>query len=308
MVLGFLKKGPNSVGCYGKLPLHGDYISHASDGPEARFLSAWLDNGYRMTPGRDNPDAGEVGFVIGGRKRSLVGVFWPSGDASGTRRFPFALFVSVPSKPLVQYGDLVTLGVTPAVVSMAKAFPAIREAAAVDRIMHLVSGVQIPPLAAADAVTMEFSARAGESLSAAAALPVLFEAERFTDALGGAKKGGAPNFAVRIPLLTEFAPAAEAAAWMQILSHRLGDSGLAANGHVFVRRPKGSHPGELFLVHRELKPADLGFVLMPTDEYPYGNYLGDEVGSAEAAEFAQAVAEQHGSGFTLLDLVAAGTA
>jgi hypothetical protein len=308
MVLGFLKKGPDSVGCYGKLPLHGDYVSHANDGPEARFLSSWLDSGYRMTPGRDDPDAAEVGFVIGGRKRALVGVTWPSGDASGTRRFPFTLFVAVPAKPVAAYGDLVTVGVTPPIVKMLNAYPDIRQAAAVDRIMHLVSAIPVPPLPDATAVAGEFRSRASETLSAAAAMPTLFEVIRFTDALGGGAKGGAPAFAVRIPLRTEYAPSLEAAAWLSILSHRLGDPALTAKSHVFVRSPKGGADGELFLIHRDLKPEDLGFVLIPTDEYAYGNFLGDDGDEVESQDFVTELSGNHPRGFTLMELVSAGTA
>lgn len=307
MVLGFLKKGPGSVGCYGKLPLHGDYISHANDGPEARFLSTWLDKGYRLTPGRDNPDAAEIGFLIQGRKRTLLGVLWPSGDASGTRRFPFTLFATVPAKPLAHCGDLVTVGIAPTIVEMARAFPGIREAAAIDQIQAILSRIPVPTEPQAADVRSEFGREAGRTLSAKGAMSALFEVQRFAEALGGAKKGDAPSFAVRIPLRTEYAPSLEAAAWLTILSHRLGDPGLTARSHLFVRRAKGNAEGEMFVIHRDLKPDDLGFVLIPSDEYPYGNVLGADGASPEAAEFVAKLSESAAAGFTLSDLVSAGT-
>jgi len=307
MVLGFMKRGPGSVGCYGKLPRHGDYVSHASDGPEARFLSSWFDKGYLLTPGRDNPDAAEVGFLVRGRKRGLVGVFWPSGDASGTRRFPFALFAPMPTKTLAQCGDLVTVGIAPAVVEMARAFPGIREAAGIDQIHGLLSRIPIStPPSVAD-IRSEFGREAGRSLSAAAAMPVLFEVLRFAAALGGGNRGEAPNFAVRIPLRTEYAPSAESAAWLSILSERLGDSGMTARSHLFIRRAKGSAEGEMFVVHRDLKHDDLGFVLIPSDEYPYGNILGNEGEDPDVAAFVAELTGKVSGNFTLSDLVNEGT-
>jgi len=307
MVLGFLKKGPGSVGCYGKLPLHGDYISHANDGQEARILSHWLDKGYRLTPGRDNPDAAEVGFLIQSRKRTLIGVLWPSGDASGTRRFPFTLFATMPAKPLAHCGDLVTVGIAPTIVEMARSFPGIREAAAIDQIQAILARIPVPAEPQAEEVRSEFGREAARTLSAEAAMPVLFEVRRFTQALGGGKKGDAPHFAVRIPLRTEFAPSLEAAAWLTILSHRLGDPGLTARSHLFIRRAKASADGEMFVIHRDLKPDDLGFVLIPTDEYPYGNVLGADGEDPDASEFVAALSGKAAGGFTLSDLVAAGT-
>jgi len=115
-----------------------------------------------------------------------------------------------------------------------------------------------------------------------------------------------PNFAVRIPLRTEFAPSAESVAWLEILGVRLGSPSLASECHIFVRAARGSVPGELVVIHRELRPDDLGFVLTPSDDYPYGNYLGEEAEDRAAAEFVAAIESPAGTVFTLSDLVRAG--
>jgi type VI secretion system ImpM family protein len=306
MVLGFLKRASGGVGCYGKLPLHGDYVSHANDGPEARFLSAWLDQGYRLTPGRDNPDAAELGYLVRSRRKALVGVLWPSGDASGTRRFPFAMFATVATRALAGLGELVTVGIAPTIVELAKAFPGIREAAAVDQIHSILSKIQVPPLPEADEVRKEFGRESANPLSAKSARPVLFEVLRFADALGGGRKGEAPSFAVRLPLRTEYPASLETAAWLSVLGHRLGDPGLPTNCHLFVRRSKGVVDGEMFVIHRDLKPEDLGFVLSPTEDYPYGNVLALGEDDPDAAEFVAGLETRFPEGFTLADLVSVG--
>lgn len=307
MVLGFGKKGPGSAGCYGKLPLHGDYVSHANDGPEARRLSTWMDEGYRLTRGHDNPDAAEVCFLLVDGRRAIFGVFWPSGDASGTRRFPFALFVPTPSKTIGPFGATIPEAIVPAILNLTKAYPDLREAGSPDRITSLMSAIHVPPFPDPASVRSQFGRDAAQSLSADAAKPVLFEVMRFTDALGSTKKG-APNFAVRIPLTTEFAPSAEASAWLDILGRRLGDPNLGSSSSLFVRPPRGAACGELVVIHRELRPDDLGFVLTPTEDYPYGNCLGNDTGGEEAAAFAASLETPEGTEFTLADLVRAGIA
>jgi len=62
------------------------------------------------------------------------------------------------------------------------------------------------------------------------------------------------------------------------------------------------------VIHRELRSEDLGFVLTPTEDYPYGNLLGNDANDPAAAEFAASIETPEGAEFTLADLLRAGVA
>ena len=124
MVLGFGKKDPGGLGCYGKLPSQGDYISHQVDG-EARHLTEWLDNGYRLDGAKDELEGESTKFLLApGGRRSLAGTIWPSADASGTRRFPFSMFTEVRARHVAPLGSRIPLALNPLWREMALAMPA----------------------------------------------------------------------------------------------------------------------------------------------------------------------------------------
>jgi type VI secretion system ImpM family protein len=302
MVLGFGKRGPDSVGCYGKLPLHGDYLSHGSDGPEARRLTAWFDAGYRLTRGSDSLNAAGTGFILPGLgKRTIYGGFWPSGDKSGTRRFPFTLFAAGRTKPLAQLGALAPLALVRMWDTISAAMPGLRAAGTVDKVTTIVSGITMPALPSPEEAAAEFARASEVPALVARAKPSLLDVVRLTAALKTEKK--APPFAVRIPLTTQYSAAAETVAWLTILSRRLDHADLAAESQLFVRPPKGHETGELFVIHRELRPDDLGFVLHPTEDYPYGNLLGEDDDDPDNAEFFARFDEAAGENPTLAKFV-----
>lgn len=308
MKLGFGKKGPSGVGCYGKLPLHGDYVSHQSDGPEARQLTAWLDAGYRLTGGQDDIDAAEIRFYLPSfGRRPIVGAFWPSADASGTRRFPFALFATISARSLSPLGYAIPASLDRTWEDLATAIPVVREAPGPDRVMSLLGEIVLVDPPEADPVHRQLRQDAGEPGDIDAAVEVFVDVVRLADAVAGPKRGEVRDFAVRIPLRTTYPAAVEASAWLGILSERLGAEALAARSHLFVRPAKGDAAGDLFVIHRELKPEDLGFLLAPTEAYPYGNLLGVEPDDEATDELWERLEKDPDVRPTLNDLTALAT-
>jgi type VI secretion system protein ImpM len=94
-------------GCYGKLPIHGDFIRHHAGDPEIDALDQWLQAG--ILKGRQEAGAGfdaawdatpPARFVYRSprTRRVLAGVMTASVDKAG-RRFPFLVFARLDMKP-----------------------------------------------------------------------------------------------------------------------------------------------------------------------------------------------------------------
>lgn len=92
--MGLFSAGPERppLQAYGKLPLAKDYLRVAASEGSARRLRDWLDRGFGGAGPAGGPE-GPQRFLIGGDE-PLQGLLWPSHDAGGLRRFPFALFVA----------------------------------------------------------------------------------------------------------------------------------------------------------------------------------------------------------------------
>jgi len=111
---------PTPAGCYGKLPIHGDFIRHHPVLPEIDFLDEWIQGGIvssRQPLGASwdaswdaTPPARFLLCRAPGR-RAMAGVLAASRDRTG-RRFPFLLYTAVDTAPL---GSDVTL--LPAILS-----------------------------------------------------------------------------------------------------------------------------------------------------------------------------------------------
>ncbi len=304
MVLGFLKKGPGGVGCYGKLPFHGDYLYHQNDGPEARRFTAWLDEGYRLTRGEDDPAAAGTRFVTPGRgRRTLFGSFWPSADSSGTRRFPFALFAELPARPLAQIGYFIPVALSEVWAEMAEVVPSIREAGNQEAIPGLLARIRIPDLPHPEDEQKRLGRAGGDPGPLSAVAEVLFDTLRMTDALGGDRKGDLPAFAVRLPLRSGARPEHEAAAWLEIFTRRTRADSLPARSHLFLRPGREGGEGEFFFFHRDLRAEDLGFIISPTEDYPYANCLGSPDEDEELAAFRRWFDENAPAAGSLRDLV-----
>lgn len=85
-----------TVGCFGKLPLYGDYIEHHANGAEVRGLHQWFQNGLAALPAGTEPayDRGPAySFLFPAEKaeKLLAGHFAFSRDQVG-RKYPFMIF------------------------------------------------------------------------------------------------------------------------------------------------------------------------------------------------------------------------
>ncbi|MCU0724866.1 MAG: type VI secretion system-associated protein TagF [Planctomycetes bacterium] len=286
MVLGFGRKATQGVGCYGKLPLHGDYVSHQGDAPEARRLTAWVSDGYRLTGGRDDREAAGTRFLLPGKRTAILGTIFPSADKSGTRRFPFVLFAELPEKTISAMGAAIPLCLESTWSSMFSAFPEIRNATTPEALRTELGRIGIGPLPEPDAALEDLRAAATEAKAGERTGAVYFDALRLAGALCDGRKGEAPAFAASLRLTTAASENLEAAAWLAVFARAFSDPDLPATTGLFLRPRLGDRPGELFLFHRDLRPEDLGHVLSPAASYEFANVLGD--GSPSADENAAA--------------------
>jgi type VI secretion system ImpM family protein len=92
-----------SSGCFGKLPLAGDFLRVNAGGPEVADLDQWIQEGLSAVKAKLGPawdrafDASEPKrfvYVPEKAERMLVGVIVPSRDQTG-RRYPMCIFLRV---------------------------------------------------------------------------------------------------------------------------------------------------------------------------------------------------------------------
>jgi type VI secretion system protein ImpM len=92
-----------SLGCFGKLPIHADFIQYNADGSEVRGLDQWFQEGIHLVKTRFNQGwaqdflgGGTWNFVFQPKNgdRFLVGTYLPSQDKGG-RQYPFFLFLQI---------------------------------------------------------------------------------------------------------------------------------------------------------------------------------------------------------------------
>jgi type VI secretion system protein ImpM len=103
-------------GCYGKLPIHGDFIRHHVPGPEMEVFDEWLQAGIVVS--RQSLGGAWDGLFDSSSPRrflyhvssagGLAGVIAPSRDKPG-RRFPFMVFTPVDLRSLAGEESLLPL-------------------------------------------------------------------------------------------------------------------------------------------------------------------------------------------------------
>jgi len=115
------------LGCFGKLPIHSDFIRLRASGEEIRSLDQWFQEGIHAVHSRwgrgweaefSKAEPWNFLFLPKGADGFLIGVFIPSHDQSG-RRYPFFSFlrterrsfkVPVMLSPAVYQGALLEMG------------------------------------------------------------------------------------------------------------------------------------------------------------------------------------------------------
>jgi len=107
------------LSCYGKLPIYKDFIILESGKGATEAFKVWMDSGFGTT--WENPDNGPTSvtrphrilFAPAQHKDVAVAAIWNSHDADGLRKFPFALFVSLPKKTVNKLGTEIITGLGP---------------------------------------------------------------------------------------------------------------------------------------------------------------------------------------------------
>lgn len=98
--------GNGTFGCFGKLPIHSDFIRFRATGEEVRALDQWLQEGILAAQSRwgkkweaDYLQADPWNFVfqVEGTDAFLIGTLTPSRDQAG-RSYPFFFFLRVDRK------------------------------------------------------------------------------------------------------------------------------------------------------------------------------------------------------------------
>jgi hypothetical protein len=90
----FRKKDAAPLQVYGKLPLAKDYLRIGCSQGGALALRGWLDQAFSGSAEKSAQPVlpWPMRFLLGG-PAPLIGCAWPSSDAGGLRRFPFAMMV-----------------------------------------------------------------------------------------------------------------------------------------------------------------------------------------------------------------------
>lgn len=98
--------GNGTFGCFGKLPIHSDFIRFRASGEEVRALDQWLQEGILAAQSRwgrrweadySQADPWNFAFQVEGTDSFLIGSLVPSRDQAG-RSYPFFLFLRVDRK------------------------------------------------------------------------------------------------------------------------------------------------------------------------------------------------------------------
>lgn len=91
------------LSAYGKLPIYKDFLRHGLAWPEAQAFKKWLDRGIsKLWPARQEYREQEIGSYalllnFPGTGQEILAYLWGSHDHGALRRFPFMLFVSLPT-------------------------------------------------------------------------------------------------------------------------------------------------------------------------------------------------------------------
>jgi type VI secretion system ImpM family protein len=265
---------------YGKLPIYKDFLRHGLASQEAQAFRQWLDKGFsRYWDGE--PACRD--YVIGphlfslrfeGLGRRVVGGLWGSHDQGELRRFPFALFVSVPASGA--FGDLAILGILGQVAEKVRTLrQALGRAVDVQSFYHLIREAKLTLRIERDSAVRErlqgelrgLTERAfAESLygeAAAERWPALLaylERRRAAGPNGGGGRGGgrsgggAPPLACRICLSGALPTLCQSEFWAALLQGAGEKSRAPFN---VLLSSEGDLAGGMVLFERDLRPDDV---------------------------------------------------
>jgi type VI secretion system ImpM family protein len=303
------KSATPRLSCFGKLPTYGDFLSVNVDGADAEAFVSWLQAGVAAIPTALTPATDQFLHFVwspAGSKQALFGVIWPSADSAG-RKFPFALFVGVPSAASSRHG---VRRLVAAETAWRRLHEIRAQATASSKLADQYAVLQqawVPEPPDVRDVNRAFVERAQAPIYRPEDGPPLGlhmkDLVHYAESLGGARQ--LPDFALRMKLHGAVDPDVEASTWMQILADRLGVSDVGLAAFLRMSRAEGQ---SIVLFQRGLQPSDLPFLLAPHDGYRFADHLGWRGVPANSADtgwlesFNRAWSNGAGACLTLLEI------
>ena len=218
---------------YGKLPLAKDYLRVGCGQGTALGLRNWLDQAFSGSAEKAaQPNLPwPMRFILGG-PAPIVGCAWPSSDAGGLRRFPFAMLVERKKRELQDdlRADWAQCEATWR--ALEDCYQEHRERADGKEFLAALRGVQI--------ATPESDLEPPDRVQLEAWTRGLFGDEgerglmRFLDALRHTQVGAREPF--RLPIVTDVPPTVQAQAWWSIL-RELNRAGTSETPSLFFPQP-----------------------------------------------------------------------
>lgn len=258
---------------YGKLPIYKDFLRHGLAAQEAQGFRQWLDRGMSRHWDEDPACKGHeiTGHTFSlrfeGLARRVVGSLWGSSDQGSLRRFPFALFISLPVGGGV--GDLAAVRASGEVAEQAvRLYREAKEANGPEGFYQLLRGTTFETsLAPEKEIRAEVEREAGtvsvgrfaESLygdQAPALWPALLAYLERRKAGAQDRNAPQPPLACRLPLSPVFPGKLQAEIWGAFLLPR-GEKGKSPF-NVVLPSGAGADPAEgLSILERDLRPDDV---------------------------------------------------
>jgi hypothetical protein len=264
------------LSCYGKLPLHKEFLRIRCFGGPASYLRQWVDAGFALAVQR----AGNKAYSIGSPlqlmicperdKHLLVGRLRDSSDSGHERPFPFAAYCAIPLKQLSKRYDE-QLGQTAELFAALRRFDeSLTEMSELATFQAASDAARLPaPAAAGSAPGFEpFTLRSlAERTVGVDDFPRAVW--RIRTAAKALQAGGQPATrlpALCIPLAPLIDTVAQAALWWSLLEHNGFREGFKTPVSCAFTET-GDAPGRLWILARPLRADDFHLFGTEPDGY-----------------------------------------
>lgn len=270
------------VGCFGKLPIHGDFIRHNVQCAEAAAFENWVQEGVSLVT-RKHPETWPeiyrnfppLNFVLVGeaQQRTLVGALVASQDRSG-RPYPFSVLLASDDdllremQPLVPYIFQNFFQETAEIVTAKWSHePLTRLISRVDGISRRDTGLTRRQLCDSQIVLLRDISLGQYWQSAFAGAEAPTPEQLFStliDTLKTVLRRGPSriSWGLRLPLSESAEPRLQVMFWLQLLDAMLGQCPWRA--HYFWNGAGPQHPARLTVFFRPLPGSFLLQLLNPT--------------------------------------------
>ncbi len=305
------REAPARLGCFGKLPTFGDFLSLRQESADAQAYAEWVQQGMAHVRGPlPGPPDVLICFVHHppDDDRVLLGTITPSADSAG-RVFPFSLFVSAPGSALRRHGAYEAVAAEPVWRQLrdlnrrVRSIPGLREQYA---LLQEASPAAIPSAQdVAESYPARLRALALEHASPGDLALQVRDVARIADELG--RSPTMPDFALRMRLHQPADPSMELSVWSRMLFAYADESDACS---LYVRVSRSEKSLSAFLCRRPPRPEDLTYLLAPSASYRFADDVGfrNPVDAPEEQSFLGAFQERWmGSPRTCQDLLELGT-